>query len=55
MTEEEEVEGGERLPQRDIEDIAETKSWGRTRKRQEREKYPQNFPWCLPANQLSGI
>lgn len=43
MTEEEEVEGGERLPQRDIEDIAEMNSWGRTRKRQEREKYPQNF------------
>lgn len=38
MTEEEEVEGGERLPQRDIEDIAEMKSWGE----QERDKKERN-------------
>lgn len=34
MTEEEEVEGGEHLPQRDIEDGAEIKSGGGTRERQ---------------------
>lgn len=34
MTEEGEVEGGEHLPQRDIDDGAEMKSGGGTRKRQ---------------------
>lgn len=40
MTEEEEVEGGEHLPQRDIEDGAEIKSGGGNKKETEREKYP---------------
>lgn len=48
MTEEEEVEDGECLPQRDIEDIAETNSWGRTRKRQERE-IPTEFSLVSPS------